>query len=167
MCSAFVSISDEIRRSGMNRSLYRRIANAFQDFDASTSSDLVLEVLEHFVNFKDELIYVNEIRNLLREGSPSLFKEYGRKFIRCRGCFEVFGIEPVDVIDHDFRVGKTIEEKKAKKYDTQKHRKRAKNSIKRQAKARAAFNFRAKLNEKQERKRQREEMDEMLRKQNI
>lgn len=165
--SAFTLISEEIKRNGMSKEIYGRIAIAFQDSDTYDHPDLLLEILEHFVSFQDELIYVNEIRNFLKENSPALFKEYGFRFVHCKGCLEVFGIEPVDVVSYDFKVEKAVEEKKAKKYDAPSRRKRVRNSIKRQARIQAASNFKVKLNEKRERKRKEKEINDMIRKQNI
>lgn len=163
--NAFVLLDREIRRHGMSRDTYRRIADAFQSPCTSVSPELLLSVLEHFVRFQDDLLYVNEIRNFLRESSPSLFREYGHRFVRCRGCLEVFGIEPVGVVDHDFKVGRMEEREKTKEYG--KRRRRAKNSIKRQARARAALSFKKRLDEKRERRRKSEEINEMIRRQNI
>lgn len=162
--STFVLLDEKLRRDGMSRETYRRTADAFLSLDAPVSPKLLLCILEHFVRFQGDLLYVNEIRNFLKENSPSLFKEYGRRFASCKGCFDVFGVESVDVVDYDFKV-KMTEERKIKEYGGRKRR--ARNSIKRQAKAHAALNFKKRLDEKRERRKKNEEINEMIRRQNI
>ncbi|ELA42464.1 uncharacterized protein VICG_00563 [Vittaforma corneae ATCC 50505] len=134
----FLSLLNQITNDGMDRSLYEKIACEFTNFKNIPSSYL-LSLLKHFVRFEDEPLYVNEIRNYLKENDHELFIEYGNKFKNCKGCFEVFGIQPENLKEYDFvKVEREKKECNEKVYSNLKDRRNGDRKIKKQAKLLAA-----------------------------
>lgn len=161
-----LSFLETIKENGMTKELYERIANEFESIQYLASA-AVLYLLKHFVEFNFTPIYVNEIKDYLKELNEELFIEYGRKFRECRGCQEVFGIETSAIKKYDFTVVKPREEPKTKSYDRPRNRSTKNRQIKRKAKNEAAERYKKKLSERNNKKRKRNELEDLIRKQDL
>jgi len=167
----FLSIMNEISTNGMDRKLYESVASKFSGFHNIPPAYL-LRLLRYFVNFGDgDPLYTNEIKNYLRENDQELFLEYGNRFRNCRGCFEVFGIQPESTKEYDFRVdqrpasdGKAPE---GKSYNGRKERGYGHRKIKRQARLQAAEKHKERIEHDNEKRKKREEIDRLIRKQDL
>lgn len=162
----FLSLYNQIITNGMNEELYMKTANEFINF-IHVPSPYLITVLKYFIRFKDDLLYVNEIRNYLKENSNDLFLEYGNKFKNCKGCFEVFGIEPKEVKEYDFKVKKTEVSPKEKKYEDRKTRKYDNRKIKKQAQQIAIEKHKNRKEQLTEKKKKKEELERLIRKQDL
>lgn len=168
----FLSLLSQIASDGMSRSLYEKIACEFTNFQSIPSSYL-LSLLKHFVRFEDEPLYVNEIRNYLKENDHELFVEYGNRFKNCKGCFEVFGIQPENLKEYNFlrecdlSTGKEKEGSSEKMYANFKDRKNNDRKIKKQAKLLAAERYKERLERLSEKKKKKEELEQLIRKQDL
>lgn len=164
--SVFRTILSEINTTGMSRDLYFRIARTSTRNISQVSIFLIKDVLKHFVAFKDERIYVNEIKNFLRAHDPVLFHEYGKRFNDCNGCYEIFGIEPVNVQPYIHDNNKGEEEVVEEKTFIKKRKNRVKKNIKMEAKAKAVEQYHKKMEKRKIKKQKEEEFQALLRKEN-
>lgn len=161
-----LALWEQATNEGMNKKLYKKIAHGFSDFRNMPSSYL-LTLLRVFVNFDGELLYVNEIRNYLKENDQKLFLEYGSKFRNCRGCFEVFGIHPENIKEYDFKIEDDLDETRSKVYKNPERKADYDKKIRKQARKQAAENYKARLERMNQNKKKKEEIDRLIRKQDF
>ncbi|KAM0681188.1 hypothetical protein GINT2_000382 [Glugoides intestinalis] len=159
---------NQIKTNGMNDDLYNRIAYGFNSVQHASTENL-LELLKHFINFHGVALYVNEIKNCLKEKDPELFKAYGNRFKRSKGCYEVFGIisEDLQVYDFKIKVDASKEEEKKKVFDLPKERKNNDRNIKREARRQAIQKHKQVLEKRLDKKERKEELDKLMRKQDL
>lgn len=162
----FLSIMNEISQKGMNKNHYERIATEFSSFQ-SVPPAYLLSLLRHFVKFEDCLLYTNEIKNYLRENDTELFLEYGNRFRNCRGCLEVFGIVPVNQKKYDFVIVPEDKREPVKMSINKKERKTEDRLIKKRAKEIAADKYKKKIEKNNEKKRKQDEIQRLIRKQDL
>lgn len=162
----FISIMNQISDSGISRGLYERIAHEFPNF-MNLPSSYVLQLLWYFVKFEGSAIYTNEIRNYLKIHDETLFMEYGSRFRNCLGVWEVFGIQPVNVKEYDFKVDPEKVEIKPKTYGNPKERRCEDRRVRRQAKIQAVKAHKDRVERDTERKKKNEEIERMIRRQNL
>lgn len=165
----FEAFLAQIKRHGMDADTYRHVSSAFAGDTSSTPSPVLREVLQHYVGYDESPVYVNEIRNFLRENDPALLEAYGRLFIRNTGCMAVFGIEPRDAVDfcfvEDAGDGAAEAAPKAKVF-CDKRKARMKNKIRQQAKAAAIEKHMQRQEKKTEKKAKRADYEALVRREN-
>lgn len=157
---------NQIKTSGMNTDIYNKIAYTFNNVH-NASSEHLLELLKHFVNFHGMALYVNEIKNCLKEKDPELFKAYGNRFKSCRGCHEVFGIVSDHLQEYNFKIKAPEPEEKKKVFDLPKERRNNDRNVKREAKRQAIQKHKQALEKKLDKKERKEELDKLIRKQDL
>lgn len=162
----FLIIMNKLKQEGMDRDLYEKIANEFGKMQEIPSVYLI-ELLRDFVSFQGEALYVNEIKNFLKEVDHELFIEYGRRFRNCKGCYEVFGIEPENVVEYNFKIESKVEEPKVKNYKNIKKKFKSDRKIKRHARMLAIEKQKEKTVIKEEKRKQRDKLDELMRKEDL
>ena len=157
---------NELKKNGMNEDLYCKIAEEFSTF-ANLPTGYVLEVLSYFVSYKKKKLYVNEIRNYLKDHSKELFNEYGNRFINSPGCFQVFGIQQENTIIPSFKEEAKIEVKDPKMYNDQNRKPRKNNSVKKAAKKASADKFKMNIQRRKDKEREKDEIYRLIRKQDL
>lgn len=176
--SYFESILNTLRRNGIDGTQYRKIGDAFTRDIMHVSPKILNEILEYFIEYKKDKLYVNEIKSFLEKNNKELFIKYGRIFESNRGVKVVFGLEQNgdDFAEHvinDYAVNnyvtnadnKHVEEKNNIKIPRPR-KNRAKNDIRKAAKAAAIQKQYKKVERNAEKKKRRSEYEEMIRKQN-
>ena len=159
-------ILNTLRKKGIDSKMYIQIIENFSHFLECPSYD-VLEMLTYIVSFKENPFYVNEIRNYLKIHSEQLFLEYGNRFITSPGCFEVFGIQSQNISVPSFREEVKEEMIKTKEYSDAKNKKKKNNSLKKASKQAAAEKFKKNLRNRREKQKHREEIERLIRKQDL
>lgn len=162
----FKKILYQLKGHGINQNLYNKIAEEFNCF-IHLPTNYLLEVLSYFVAYKGKPIYVNEIRNYLKDHSNELFIKYGNAFHGYAGCLEVFGIKQENVQLPSFKVEVKQEDKKIKEYDDYNIKKRRDRTVKRDAKKISAEKFKSNLIRRKEKDEKNEEIRRLIRKQDI
>lgn len=161
-----LSFLELIKKNGMTTEIYEKIAHEFESIE-HLSTPALLCLLRYFVEFDCTPLYVNEIKNYLKEYDNELFMKYGSKFKNCKGCQEIFGIETTAVKEYDFNIVKSIEEPKPKSFDKFRNKHRKDRQIKRKSKNEAAERYKKKLSERNDKKKKRSEIEDLLKKQDL
>lgn len=141
-----LKIKKSLERVKINNDIYLEIAKKFQNFFPE-KSQIIDKILDHFVNYKNDLIFVNEIYLYLKTHKSILFKKYGERFAGLKGCHEAFGIDSELIKNYAFKVIEESEKTKIKNYKKP-PMKRRRNPIMEAAKAKAIANQNNKREEK-------------------
>lgn len=162
----FSTILYKLKKEGINPQLYNRISESFNSF-VHLSPVCVLEMLSYFVAFKGKPLYVNEIRNYLKNHSKELFITYGSAFNGLPGCFEVFGIPQKAVKMPTFKEDVKIAERSQKEYTDHPVKRRKGRLVKREARKIAADKSKTNLIRRKEKNDKNEEINRLIRKQDL
>lgn len=156
-----------VTKCGLDRTTYEKIAQMFMGY-MPEHSKIIDELLKAYINVKETPIYINEIRNYLKDNNKSMYKEYAKCFLTSAGCYEVFGLQPINVKEYKFEESEQSEEdKKPKEIIKNRNKKQIKTQIKSMAKSKAIANQKQAEELKKEKTKKKELIYEKIRKQDL
>lgn len=169
----FSALLSRINERGMDAGACEDMALGFLHVSEGCPTPLLLSLLKSYVGYAKSPLYVNEIRNFLRENDRTLYEAYGRSFAGVPGCQEAFGIELPNLpavwptvapppAPQDERAARSS----ATKSFSYKKKRRPKNIIRKQAKAAAAAQHRQQVERRAEKKQRRAEFEKLARREN-